>query len=126
MSSAAEVVPVPARRMIYLGMDVHKESIAIAVLPADAKVPARLDRLPNDLPKLRRWIEQVARDGEVRACYEASGAGHVLHRALVAWAAYWISLKSVENSTVRRLRLSSREGLTRENLTPTPATGRLF
>ncbi len=45
MSSAAEVVL--ARRMIYLGMDVHKESIIIAVLPGDAKIPTRLDRLPK-------------------------------------------------------------------------------
>jgi transposase len=27
----------------------------------------------------------VARDGELRACYEASGAGYVLHRALHKW-----------------------------------------
>lgn len=85
MSSAAEVVAVPIHRTIYLGMDVHKESITIAVLPAAAKVPTRLDRLPNDLPKLKRWIERVAREGEIRACYEASGAGYVLHRALQEW-----------------------------------------
>jgi transposase len=74
-----------ARPIIYLGMDVHKESITIAVLPAGATAPARLDRLPNDLAKLRKWFDRTARDGELRACYEASGAGYVLHRALVAW-----------------------------------------
>jgi transposase len=74
-----------ARRIIYLGMDVHKDSITVAVLPERAKVPSRLDRLPNDLPKLKRWLERVARDGEIHACYEASGAGYVLHRALTAW-----------------------------------------
>lgn len=83
-SSPAAAVPA-ARSIIYLGMDVHKESITIAVLPDAAKAPTRLDRLPNDLPKLKQWIERVARDGEVRACYEASGAGYVLHRALQAW-----------------------------------------
>jgi transposase len=75
----------PARPIIYLGMDVHKESITIAVLPAAATTPVRLDRLPNDLPKLKRWLDRVARDGEVRACYEASGAGYVLHRAMREW-----------------------------------------
>ena len=73
------------RSIIYLGMDVHKDSITIAVLPEGAKVPTRLDRLPNDWPKLKRWLERVARDGELRSCYEASGAGYVLHRALQAW-----------------------------------------
>ena len=37
------------------------------------------------LPKLKKWMERVARDGEIRACYEASGAGYVLHRALAEW-----------------------------------------
>ena len=78
--------PAPAvRPIIYLGMDVHKDSITIAVLPAHAKAPTRLDRLPNDLPKLKKWIDRVARDGEIQACYEASGAGYVLHRALREW-----------------------------------------
>jgi len=35
-------------------MDVHKESITIAVLPGAAKTPTRLDRLPNDLPTLKK------------------------------------------------------------------------
>lgn len=84
MSSLA-VVPVAARSIIYLGMDVHKDSITIAVLPATAKAPTRLERLPNDLPKLKKWLDRVAREGEVHACYEASGAGYVLHRALRDW-----------------------------------------
>jgi len=59
-------------------MDVHKESITIAVLPEAAKSPTRLDRLPNDLPKLKRWLDRLAREGEIRAGYEASGAGYVM------------------------------------------------
>ena len=74
-----------ARPIIYLGMDVHKDSITIAVLPAVAKAATRVDRLPNDLPKLKRYLERIVRDGDVRACYEASGAGYVLHRALREW-----------------------------------------
>ncbi len=86
MSSAAKcTTAAAARSIIYLGMDVHKESITIAALPEGAKTPTRLDRLPNDLPKLKKWLERVARDGEVRACYEASGAGYVLHRAMKEW-----------------------------------------
>ena len=36
-------------------------------------------------PKLKKWIKRVARDGEIHACYEASGAGYVLHRAVAEW-----------------------------------------
>jgi len=84
MSSRAAVL-VAARSIIYLGMDVHKDSITVAVLPEDAKAPTRLERLPNDLPKLKKWLDRIAREGEVHACYEASGAGYVLHRALRDW-----------------------------------------
>ena len=66
-------------------MDVHKESITIALLPADAKTPTRIDRLPNDLVKLKRWLDRAANQGEIRACYEASGAGYVIHRAMREW-----------------------------------------
>ena len=85
MSSPAAAESPAARTIIYLGMDVHKESITIAVLPQGARTPTRLERLPNDLPKLKKWIDRIARDGEVHACYEASGAGYVLHRALKEW-----------------------------------------
>ena len=81
MSSQSTTAP----SIIYLGMDVHKESITIAVLPSGAKTPTRIERLPNDLSKLKRFLDRLARDGELRACYEASGAGYVLHRALHAW-----------------------------------------
>ena len=47
--------------MIYLGMDVHKDSITIAVLPAMAKAPTPLEKLANDLPKLKQWLDRVAR-----------------------------------------------------------------
>ena len=83
MSSPATVVAAPS--IIYLGMDVHKESITIAVLPADAKGPTHVDRLPNDIPKLKRYLERIQARGEIRACYEASGAGYVLHRAMREW-----------------------------------------
>jgi hypothetical protein len=67
-----------ARSIIYLGLDVHKESMTIAVLPAGTKGPTHLDRLPNDLPKLKRRLDRAVSQGELRACYEASGAGYVI------------------------------------------------
>src|SRR5688500_605215 len=77
--------PAAAPSIIYVGMDVHKDSITIAVLPSTAKNPTRLERLPNDLPKLKRFLDRTARGGELRVCYEASGAGYVVQRALREW-----------------------------------------
>lgn len=79
-------VPTASASIIHLGLDVHKESVTIAVLPHDAAAPTRVDRLPNDLAKLRRYFTRLAADGaELRACYEASGAGYVLQRAMREW-----------------------------------------
>lgn len=74
-----------SRRIITLGMDVHKDSITIAVLPEDAPAPTHVDRLPNDFVKLRRYCDRLAEQGELRACYEASGAGYVIHRTMREW-----------------------------------------
>jgi transposase len=71
--------------ILYVGMDVHKDSVMLAVLPADAREPALVERLPNDPKRLQRFFARLAKGGEVRACYEASGVGYVLHRALTAW-----------------------------------------
>lgn len=73
--------------ILYLGLDVHKESVTIAVLPADAPAPTQLERVPYDLKKLHRVFRRLADDGavELRACYEASGAGYVLQRAMTSW-----------------------------------------
>ena len=70
---------------IFLGLYVHKESITIAVLPTDASAPTRVDKLPYDLRKLRRYLERLGPSVSLRACYEASGAGYVLQRALTQW-----------------------------------------
>ena len=80
MSSLRTAAPI-----IYFGLGVHKDSVTIAVLPADAPAPTRIDKYPNDFAKLRRVFERHAKDGEIRACYEASGAGYVLQRAMQGW-----------------------------------------
>ena len=55
--------------MLFAGMDVRKGSVTLAVLPQGAPAPTRVDRLPNDLGRLRRYFERLAADGAVvRAC----------------------------------------------------------
>ena len=78
-------IAAPASSTIYLGLDVHKESVTVAVLPEGATAPTRLERLPNDFLKLRRFMDRLAEKGELCACYEASGAGYVLQRAMPEW-----------------------------------------
>jgi hypothetical protein len=67
VSPCAEDQPLSCS-IIYLGLDVHKESVTIAVLPADAATPTRVEKLPNDLPKLRRCFRRLAEGAELWAC----------------------------------------------------------
>ena len=89
MSAYPAPAPAPASRpsptTIWLSLDVHKESVTIAVLRGDAPASDRGDRLPTDLPKLKRYLERLAGQGPLRAVYEASGAGYVLHCDCTAW-----------------------------------------
>jgi transposase len=75
----------PSSVNFWVGMDVHKDSITVAVFRNRDAEPAHLDRLPYDLRKLRRYFQRLQTRGTVRACYEASGAGYVLQRSLTEW-----------------------------------------
>jgi transposase len=68
--------------IIYTGLDVHKDSITAACFEGMASEPFAVDRLSSDFGKLRRYVRRLERRGHIRACYEASGAGYVLHREL--------------------------------------------
>jgi transposase len=68
-------------KRIWVGLDVHVESITAAVLEGDGP-EVEVIRLSGDLMKVRRLFRRLAKRGVVRACYEASGAGFVLHRVL--------------------------------------------
>ena len=70
---------------VYVGMDVHKDSVVIAVLPEGEREPTLVKRLSHDPRGLRRSLDRWAREHEVRACYEASGAGYVLERKFRSW-----------------------------------------
>lgn len=57
----------------------------IAVLPEGEREPTLVKRLSHDMQGLRRLLDRLARDYEVCACYEASGAGYVLERMIRTW-----------------------------------------
>jgi len=66
-------------------MDVHQDSVMVAVLPEGAAVCEEVRELPPDLAKIRRLFAKLSKRGTVQACYEASGCGYVLQRALAKW-----------------------------------------
>jgi transposase len=68
-------------KMIWVGLDVHKNSTTAAILEGDAR-DGEVVRLSADLNELRKLFRRLGAQGTVKACYEASAAGFVVHRVL--------------------------------------------
>jgi transposase len=68
----------------FVGLDVHKESIAIAVADGAGGEPAVLATIPNDTAMLLKRLGKVGRKSELRCCYEAGPTGYGLQRDLSA------------------------------------------
>jgi len=64
-----------------VGLDVHADSIVAAILPPKSDTP-EVVKLSGDLMQVRRLFRRLSAEGPLRSCYEASGAGFVLHRLL--------------------------------------------
>ena len=46
---------------VYVGMDVHKDSVMIAVLPEGEREPTLVKRLSHDPRGIRRLLDRLAR-----------------------------------------------------------------
>jgi len=71
------------RGFVHLGMDVAKDSIAVAVLPPDRDV-AEVDKIFHDADSVRRLVKRLGRPTGVWACYEAGPTGYELQRQLTS------------------------------------------
>lgn len=71
------------KSITFVALDVHKDSISGAALPPDADRCVEEKTMPSDVTRLVKWLRRLERKhGEIQVCYEASGAGYVLHREL--------------------------------------------
>jgi transposase len=67
----------------FVGLDVHAETIAIAVAESDGEVRS-LGMIPNREESVRRLVHKLGPVEHLRACYEAGPTGYVLYWQLTA------------------------------------------
>lgn len=70
------------RRIIYVGLDVHKDSITIAEALSGRGVPRLVERIIPDLTKLLKVLHSLGESSQLRVCYEAGPTGFGLAREL--------------------------------------------
>jgi transposase len=71
-------------KLRFVGLDVHKDSISIAVAEADGSAPAVVATVPNEIKAVLKQLKKLGATAQLRCCYEAGPTGLGLHRALTA------------------------------------------
>jgi len=71
------------KKVRFLGLDVHAETIAVAVAETDGEVRS-LGIIPNREESIRRLIKKLGSPEQLRACYEAGPTGYVLYWQLTS------------------------------------------
>jgi transposase len=67
----------------YLGLDVHKATIAVAVAEASGP-PTLFGTIANEPSEVRKVVARLGRDARLMAVYEAGPTGYDLHRQLTS------------------------------------------
>lgn len=70
---------------VYVGLDVHKETIAVAVAQSGREEPEYRGEIAHTAQAIARLLKKLSPAGEVlEVCYEAGPCGYGLYRELVA------------------------------------------
>jgi transposase len=70
------------KKIAYLGLDVHKNSITMALFVEQRKEEEFTKKIPNNRKTLLTHVKKMSENFHLRVCYEASGCGYTIYRHL--------------------------------------------
>jgi hypothetical protein len=88
-------------KLRFLGLDVHAETIAVAVAEPDGEVRS-LGTIANREESIRKFIKKVGPAEQLRACYEAGPTAFVLYWLETAQTAAGPVLEKQQNEPKRQ------------------------
>ena len=98
----------------YIGLDVHKETIAVGIADGRGGLPRYWGEIKNRPGEVRRLVKQL--DGpeqQLRFCYEAGPCGYGLYRQLVkaGYACVVVAPGLIPRKPGERVKTDRRDGL---------------
>ena len=73
------------KKIAYVGIDYHLNSLSIAVMVEGEKDLYQSIRIENKHKVILKYMKKLAKDFEIRACYEASCNGYSFQRKMLQW-----------------------------------------
>jgi len=70
------------KRIAYLGLDVHKNSITMALFVKQRKEEEFIKKVANNPKSFLKLIKKLDKEYHLHVCYEASGCGYSIYRKL--------------------------------------------
>jgi len=73
------------KKIAYVGVDYHKNLLAIAVIVAGQERFYQTIRIKNDDKLIVKYMKKLSKQFKIKACYEASCSGYVFQRKMASW-----------------------------------------
>lgn len=101
------------KSVYYAGMDVHKDSIRIAVLHGNERETVYEGTFENDVAKVVKKLKSFAKQGTVIAAYEAGCMGYTLQRGIskAGIECRVISPNKIDRLAINRIKTDARDAV---------------
>jgi transposase len=102
-----------SNRTKFVGLDVHKDSIVIAVAEEGREAARVIGTIPHEWKALRKVLDKLGPRSTVHCCYEAGPTGYGVARTLIAagWACDVIAPSLVPKKSGQRIKTDRRDAV---------------